>query len=305
MKNFNYWYEDDIDRKFRTSALDILNVNINPMTRTPLSLKEECIMAALDIHRQYPDIHIALSGGWESQICLRSFIEAGIKPSVYILKFQQGLNNFDSNVALDQCKKYNLIPRVISVNFEEVIRSHMILTASKYQTYSFIQMLHAYYIEQIKENILLVDKIDLRRDTNPTKEWSLVRNEDYNFWPERFNSLNDNKIINNFFTHSSELMYSFLKLPVITDLMNMTVSGKISLNSLKHTIYQQGGYLDLFENGVKKFVKTVSFEEIPGLHQKNSDIIEQHLKFRARQTYISYKDLIIALENKGIQCRYI
>lgn len=305
MKNFNYWYEDDVNKKFRESSLDILNVNINPMTRTPLTVKEECIRAAQEIHSLYPDIHIALSGGWESQICLRSFIQAGIRPNVYILKFPINLNSFDSEVAIEQCKKYNLVPRVISVNFEEVIQNHMLNTARKYQTYSFMQMLHAYYIEQIKENVLIVDKIDLRRDANPSTEWSIIRSEDFNCWQDRFNTLNENKIINNFFTHSSELMYSFLKTPVIHELMNTPVSGKISLNSLKHTIYEQNNFDNLVDHNNKKFIKTVSFEDIPGLHHRNSAVIEEHLRFRPRPIYISYADLIHALENKGIQCQYI
>lgn len=305
MKNFNYWYNEDINNKFRETSMDILNVNINQMTRTPVTLKEECILAALEIHSKYPDIHIALSGGWESQICLRSFIEAGIKPCIYILKFPRGLNKFDSDVAVEQCKKYNLIPRVISVDFEDVIQNHMFEIATKYQTYSFVQMLHGYYVEQIKENVLLVDKIDLRRDANPSKEWSVVRNEDYNFWPDRFNTLNENKIINNFFSHSSELIYSFLKSSPIQDVVNSATSGKISLNSLKHLIYHQGGFTDLFNDNAKKFIKTVSYEEIPGLQQKKSDLLEQHLKFKPRQTYMSYNNIIRALENKGTKCQYI
>jgi hypothetical protein len=305
MKNLEYWYSEDVNKKFRTESFEILNVNIEPMTRPPLTLKEECVIAAKEIYAKYPNIHIALSGGWESQICLRSFIEAGITPKVYILKLPADLNAHDTNVAIKQCNKFNIQPNIITVNLDKFVRENMLPTATTYQTYSFFQSLQAYYISTLNEDVLLVDKVDLRRDVNPDLSWSFIRNEDFNFWADRFNSLNEKKVINNFFTFSPELMHSFLSLPVIVELTNKEHSGKISLNSLKNLIYYQGGFTNLFDEETKRFVKTVSFDHIPGLNQKNSELIEQTLKFKQRQTYISYKDLLFALENQGKVCQYI
>ena len=305
MNNLEYWYSDDVNKKFRTESFEILNINIEPMTRQPLTLKEECIIAAKEIYAKYPNIHIALSGGWESQICLRSFIEAGITPDVYILKLPIGLNSHDTDIAIKQCNKFNIQPKIITVNLDNFVREHMLPTVTKYQTYSFFQSLQAYYISNLNEDVLLVDKADLRRDANPDLSWSFARSEDFNFWADRFNSFNEKKIINNFFTFGPELMYSFLSLPAIVELMNKTHSGKISLNSLKNLIYYQGGFTNLFDDDTHRFVKTISFENIPGLNQSNSELIEQTLKFKQRQTYISYKDLMFALENQGIVCQYI
>lgn len=305
MKNLEYWYSDDVNNKFRSDAFEIININVNAKTRQELTLKEECIIAAKEIYKQYPDIHIALSGGWESQICLRSFIEAGITPNVYILKLPIGLNAHDTDIALAECKKFNIVPRVINVALESFVKEHMMNTVNKYQTYSFFQTLQAYYISKLNENVLLVDKVDLRRDVNPDMSWSYVRSEDFNFWPDRFNSVNEKKIVNNFFSHSPELMYSFLTLPVIKDTIQKKFSGKISLNSLKNLIYYQGGFTNLFDETTSRFVKTVSFEHIPGLHQKNSDFIQNTLKFKPRQLYISYDKLLESLTNQGTTCQYI
>jgi len=305
MKNLEYWYGDDVDNKFRTSALEIFNININAKTRTALTLKEECITAAQEIYSKYPNIYIALSGGWESQLCLHSFIEAGITPNVYILKFPIRLNSHDTEIAVKQCKKYNIIPKLVDVNFETFINKHMIDTAKKYQTYSFVQTLHAYYMEQLHEDVLLVDKVNLRRDVNPDSSWSYVRSEDFDFWPQRFNSFNEKKVINNFFSHSPELIYSFLTLPVIQELVKKQTSGKISLNSLKNLIYYQGGFTNLFDENTSRFVKTVSGDHIPGLNLKNSELIQQTLQFKSRNIYISYNDMIDILTNQGTVCQYI
>lgn len=305
MKNLEYWYGDNIDNKFRTTALEIFNININAKTRIALTLKEECITAAQEIHSKYPNIYIALSGGWESQLCLHSFIQAGITPNVYILKFPVGLNSHDTTIAIHQCKKYNIIPKFVNVNFETFINEHMIDTAKKYQTYSFVQTLHAYYIGQLHEDVLLVDKVNLRRDVNPDLSWSYIRSEDFDFWPERFNSFNEKKVINNFFSYSPELIYSFLTLPVIQELVKKQTSGKISLNSLKNLIYYQGGFTNLFDENTSRFVKTGSGDHIPGLNQKNSELIQHTLQFKSRNIYISYNDMIDILTNQGTVCQYI
>lgn len=305
MKNLEYWYGDDVNNKFRTSALELININIQCKTRAPLTLKEECILAAKQIYAEYPDIYIALSGGWESQICLQSFIEAGITPNVYILKFPTELNARDYNVATSQCKKFNITPKIIDVSFESFIKEHMMITANKYQTYSFFQSLQAHHISKLNKNVLLVDKLDLRRDVNPDMSWSYIRNEDFNFWPDRFNTVNEKKIVNNFFSYSPELMYSFLTLPIIKETVQKKLSGKISLHSLKNLIYFQGGFTNLFDERTSKFVKTISTENIPGLQQKNSEFIQHSLKFKPRQLYLSYTDLMSALENQGTTCQYI
>jgi hypothetical protein len=305
MKNLDYWYGDDVGNKFRTRALEILNVNINAKTRSELTLKEECIIAATEIHSKYPNIYIALSGGWESQVCLHSFIQAGITPNIYILKFPVELNSQDTAIALKQCKKYNIIPKIVNVNFETFIKEHMIDTAKKYQTYSFIQTLHAYYIGQLNEDVLLVDKVNLRRDQNPDLTWSYIRDEDFDFWPDRFNLFNEKKVINNFFSYSPELIYSFLTLPVIQELVKKQTSGKISLNSLKNLIYYQGGFTNLFDENTSRFVKTGSGDRIPGLNEKNSELIQRTLQFKSRNAYISYNDIIAILTNQGNVCQYI
>ena len=302
MTNLQYWYGDDVDKKFRSSTLEILNGKLGAMNSLPESFEDECIKTAKAIYAEYPNIHIALSGGWESNVCLEAFIRAGITPGVYILRFPSHLNGQDSNIAIDRCKKFSIFPKIIDVKFDQFVAEHMITTATKYQTYSFFQALQAYCIETLNEDVLLVDKLELRRDINPTVSWSLVLDEDYSFWPERFNLLNDKKIVSNFYTRTPELMYSFLTLPAIVNLVNTPLSGKLSLNTSKNFIYQQCGFGELEEQHVRK---TVSTNRIPGLQKSHSYTIQQQLNFKPRHLYISYEDVMVALENQGITCQYI
>ena len=302
MINLQYWYGDDIDKKFRSNALEILNVKFGPTNSPPDSFEKECIKTARAIYAEYPNIHIALSGGWESNVCLDAFIRAGIMPGVYILQFPMNLNSQDSNVAIDRCKQLGILPKIIDVKLNQFVAEHMLATATKYQTYSFFQALHAYCIETLDEDVLLVDKLELRRDINPTVSWSLILDEDCSFWPERFNLLNNKKIINNFYTRSPKLMYSFLTLPAIVNLVNTPLSGKLSLNTSKNFIYRQCGFGELEHQHVRK---TVSADRIPGLQKSHSYDIQQQLNFKPRRPYISYEDVMVALENQGISCQYI
>ena len=87
--------------------------------------------------------------------------------------------------------------------------------------------------------------------------------------------------------------------------MKKQTSGKISLNSLKNLIYYQGGFTNLFDENTSRFVKTVSGDRIPGLNEKNSELIQRTLQFKSRNAYISYNDIIAILTNQGNVCQYI
>jgi hypothetical protein len=239
-------------------------------------------------------LHIALSGGWESNVCLHTFIEAGIKPGVVIIKFPNDLNAFDVDPALDTCKRFGIEPTVIDIpDFVDFLKLHLIPTAEKYQCYTFFQALLAWHIEQLNINCLIVDKIDLRRDMAPDMQWNFIRSEN-SMWVDRFNQLNSNRIVLDFYAGSAESMLAYLKLPVIEQLMATPKSGKLSLQSLKHRIYKEGGYTNL-----PLFTRTVATDKIVGITSASEEAIKKQIGWHCRLAYIGYEDLVSALQNES------
>jgi hypothetical protein len=294
--NIKNYYNDDTGNVFRQQALDLLTMEIQGQQRTPGSLKEELIRAALDFNSQVPDLHIALSGGWESQVCLQTFIEAGLRPKVVIFQFPENLNDFDVEPALAACRRNNINPMVIKIaEFANFLRHDLVPAACKYQTYTFFQTLLATYLERYQINCLILDKVDLRRDMHPRGQWSFNRGETA-MWPDRFNRVNDNKVYMNFFCHSAEAMLAYLKLPVITQLVQTPNSGKLSLQSLKHRIYKEGGFTNL-----PLFTRTIATDKIIALNGAGDDLIKKEFGLKGRIAYVEYENIIKGLQNEGVQ----
>lgn len=298
MSAIEYWYEHT-GSVTRTDNLEIVNMKINPVTREPLRFKEECMSVAREIYAANPDLHLALSGGNESQVCLQSFISAGIKPNVVILEFPRQLNSFDTDPAFNTCRYLGITPRVLTLG-EDLSMNKVRELSVKYQVYDFFQILMVHYLNQVDASVLLTDKINIRRDISPDMNWCFSRSENTNMWPLRYNLTNKNKIISDFFTNTPEQILSFLRIPALQQLMQNQFSGKISLNSSKTKLYQQAGFDQLgFYN------KTYTIERIAKLDNKANDIIDEELKFRPRNMYIEYQHLVDSLTNGGITCQYI
>ena len=298
MSAIEYWYEHS-GSATRTNSLEIINMRVNPVTREPVSFKEECMSVARTLYTANPDIHLALSGGTESQVCLRSFISAGIKPNIVILEFPRELNSFDTDTAFKTCRHLGITPHVLTLGHDLSMNRVRELSV-KYQTYNFAQTMMAHYLDQVGASVILTDKINIRRGINSKANWCFVRNENVNMWPLRYNMLNQNKIIPDFFTNTPEQILSFLRVPTLQQLVQKQYSGKISLNSSKNKIYQQGGFDQLgFYN------KTNTVEQLAKLDNKANDIIDQELKFRPRNMYIEYQHLVDSLTNGGVTCQFI
>jgi hypothetical protein len=296
-----YWYNNSPTQQFRTHSRDIINLQLNAAERMPAAFHEECSKAAGEIYSDYPSINLALSAGWESQVCLQSFLRAGVKPKVFIVEFPYKLNTFDSYFAKEACKAAGIIPTIFTINLKEFSEKLSKHYAEKYQTYSIMESILADCAEKVEGDTLVVDKIELRRDVNPNGRWSFVRNEDFNMWPSRFNSVNrDRKIINEFFTSSPEIMLSFLTLPEVVELVTNDKNGKISLNSSKKSIYNSAGFNKEPDAG-----KTLSIINIKKLAAETANSIESALPFRPRSTYIEYNELLTALTTQETTWQFV
>lgn len=298
MSAIEYWYEHT-GSVTRTDSLEILNMKVNPITREPASFKEECISVAKGLHNQYPDLHLALSGGNESNVCLRSFVAAGITPNVVIIEFPRQLNSFDTDYAFKTCKYLGITPVVLTLG-NDLSMQRVKEMSVKYQTYSFAQTMMAHYLGQVNTSVILADKININRISHPRSKWCFVRSEDTDMWPLRYNLQNENKIISDFFTTTPEQILSFLRIPTVQNLMEKQSAGKISLNSSKYNIYREAGFELL-----AFYKKTNVIENIQGLNYKANNVIDDALKFRSRNMYIEYQQLIDTLTQGGSTCQYI
>jgi len=301
--HLNYWYNNDPNILYRENWYDIISFQVGGISRSPAYFKAECITAAKEIYDLYPNIHIGLTGGLDSNVCLESFLQAGIKPGIFIMKFMREdneLNPLDANYAIEKCQELGIDPLIIEVDPIKFVAENMMSTSKEFQIYSMYQALHIHTCRDFDFPFITVDEIELRRDCHPKNLWSFVKKEDQDMCWRRFSNTTNVRAINNFFTWSPELMLSFLKISAVEKLCTGRIPGKVSWNSIKNLIYADGGFPKFI-----KYKKTWGVEKMAGLFAIATANIEKEFKWETRDCYIEYNQLKQALENGGMTCRYI
>lgn len=298
--HLNYWYNNDPKSLYRENWFDLISFQIGGIHRNPKSFKEECSIAAAEIYETYPDIHIGLTGGLDSNVCLDSFLTMGIKPGVFVIKFANDLNPIDSEYAINKCKELNIDPVIVEIDPYKFVEEQMLDVAKEFQIYSMYQALHIHACRNFSFPFITVDEIELRRDCHPKSVWSFVKKEDQDMCWRRFANGANVQAINNFYTWSPELMLSFLNIPTVQKLCSNQIQGKISWNSSKNLIYAEGGFPKFIN-----YKKTWGVEKISGLFNKATAKIAKEFMWEPRDCYVEYTKLKEILTNGGGTCQYI
>jgi len=108
----------------RENDEDIFWYKIGSCTQEAMDWRSECIRAA-DLMYQSTDKHIVVhfSGGIDSEIICRSFLEAGRPFKVRICNFKNNLNKHDIDFAVKFCKENNVEYSFFDLDIEEFLES--------------------------------------------------------------------------------------------------------------------------------------------------------------------------------------
>lgn len=128
--------------------------------RKPLVFREECVNSAQLIGKlAEKPILLFLSGGVDSEIMARSFIEASIPFEAVIVRMfynKQSCNEYDIVFALDFVKKYNIKYHIFEYNVNDFVREKYIPYAEKYQTWMPGSLIHVDYVREYCKDFLCV-----------------------------------------------------------------------------------------------------------------------------------------------------
>jgi hypothetical protein len=299
--HLNYWYNNNKTNLTRPKELSILHFELGNISRAPETFRQECVRAATEIYQLYPDIHIGLTGGLNSNVCLESFLLAGHKPGVFIIEFTNQLNSFDSAPAQARCRELGITPKIITVDPVEFLSSaEFDLTVNEYQLYASWRAICLYAAKQLSVPQLFVDEIEIRRDVDPNVVWSFSRGEGQDLCWRRYSQQTGTPVLSNFFTWSPEQILAYVQLPTVQDLVADRISGKLSSISSRHKIYAEGGF-----EKFARLPKTWGIERIYTEWQISQDNVDNITIGDSRSCYVGHTELIEALTNKGGQWKYI
>lgn len=278
-------------------SFDEDNVHYSRCSSSPLSFPEECKRAASLIYQNSLGLkpNLAFSGGIDSEVMVRSFIEANVPFDITILKFEQDLNEHDIIYAIDYCTRHSLQYNIVNLDIKKFWASDDFREVA-YRTKCVSP--------QITTHIWLMEQMDglpvfgcgepvLTKDPPAWKLWESER---------QMAMFRTNKIaVPLFFHYLPEQMYSFLESPFIRWLINGThpysgkncpTCGTETTQSLKPLIYKQW-----FPNLVKR-QKFNGFESVDWLDQQIRSSLVEAMPNNARHFLTEYHSLMKMLSHE-------
>jgi len=249
-RHLRYWYDGDPNKIWRTSHYEYTTMSVGGCTRTPMSFRAELIRNARSIKRDFPDLTVFMSGGLDSEMALRSFLNAGITPKLVTVRFPDGDNMHDIGPMMEMLDQMGLSYTVIDFDMQEFVQSEKCYDiAKKYQAYTLYQQMLLSIAEDYAAPMITVDEIELEKIPSinwetgeSTSKWVFLKKEDQDGVWRRFVDKTGIPALNNFYTYSPESILAFLKIPTTANLIRDRIQGKLGWTSSKMQIYSNLGY---------------------------------------------------------------
>tara|TARA_B100000123_G_scaffold257677_1_gene221843 strand:+ start:4292 stop:5260 length:969 start_codon:yes stop_codon:yes gene_type:complete len=300
----------------RVKPQDRYTVEFGVCEREPLDFGIECFHAAELIDRYAyavgTSIELMYSGGSESEVMLRSFIEQGFNVNVNIMTYDPHLNLHDIAHAIVFCETNNIdyvlheVPIMqwlheeglkyanISKSITPRILPHMLLMERLAEGIPVMGMGECYLAHgNLKQYYDLRDGKIVRNDKDDFEPapWYFYEREKINSW-YRFAAKKNIRCIPGFFQYTPELMLSFLREDVTKQLVNNEMFGKLSNTSTKTQIYNK------HFPGILQKKKYDGFEMLGKMDEQLRPTLQQEYGMYSQEVKIEYNELIKQLEGK-------
>lgn len=247
--HFQFGY-NNVAFTFRSSVDDIWFAKYGKCESAPLNFRDECLRTAKTIRNNTSlPIVVLFSGGVDSEVALRSFVEAGIEVSVAILRFKNDLNLHDIQWAMLTCNQLNVPYKIYDLDLLNFWKSEADAFANATYCVSPQLLTTMWLVDQIQgypilgsgECLLVKERpADYVPGVSPylRSDWCLWEKEKIASWYRHF-MVRQREGCPGFFQYTPELILSYIQDPFVQDLVNDRIQGKLSTESSKLKIYQQ------------------------------------------------------------------
>ncbi len=264
------------------------------------------VMAAKEIHRAAKDqkIWVLYSGGIDSEVCLKSFLEAKVPIEIAIMKYENDFNLHDINYALNFCKKQNLPYKLFNLNISQFWGSK--------EMYEIVDLCHC-VSPQLAACLWLGEQVDgipviaqgdpylkkiVSKDYVPglspylPTPWHYVES-DRLCSLFRYFMFRKRPAVPAFFQYIPEQMLSFIKYnKLLQELINNRIEGKLGTRTSKFQMYLE----EYPELEVRP--KLHGFEQFEDLHSKYRHELAQKFPLADEDFTIPVESMISLLMPK-------
>lgn len=300
--HFKFGYGPDQWFETRKKSDQIFQVQFGPTKNIHLNWPESNRQAAVEIYERLPHpISVLFSGGMDSEICVRSFLDIGLDINIYCLRMHNNLNQHDIDFVQKFSKSNGIKVELIDLNIEDFWQSPTFYNiVDPIQCVSPILACHLWLCDQVdgtpviaqgEPHLKKVIPIDYVPGQSPyiNSPWYLVESE-------RLCSLYLHFILKNkpaapgFFQYLPEQFLSYLtKNSILKNLIENQIIGKLGTRSSKNKIINQ------FYPEIEPRPKYTGFENIEELHKKKRIELAHRFPINDENFNIDYTELVRVL----------
>ena len=118
--NWYSWSYGGLPPFSRQTGLLPFNTHFSKHTASVASFKEELLNAAKStMDYKIGNIVVLFSGGVDSEIILRAFLDIGVTPEVIIARYENDYNIYDVSYAVTICSILNVPYKIIDLNLQK------------------------------------------------------------------------------------------------------------------------------------------------------------------------------------------
>jgi hypothetical protein len=230
---------------YRENSYEKYNVTIGQIDKDHYrtsNYKQELYRTADLIYQDYKsDIALFLSGGTDSEIVARNFVDIGIKPKCFVIKFKDDYNSSDVNEAIGLAAELDLDLNIIDFDVKDFLYSGEATEFGRELQCTQITYLMVYHsIKKIGMPSVMGGEVFLKRNINTDPStWIYCIRENEDASAMRFSLKFNLPLVNEYFSYTPELLLYYLEDPDITNLVTTKYNYKLTSVSSKNTILKR------------------------------------------------------------------
>jgi hypothetical protein len=239
---FTYTY-DLVPFGNKTSINSAFAIQLTPTVKTVKSYYEELSDNAKRIRDMFTgELDLLFSGGIDSEVVLRIYRDLKIPINVYIFKYENEYNQYEFNRAIKICESIGVSYKVIDFNVQKFFEN------DAYDVWKKVHCRGSGWLPLMKmleylDGTPIIGSGDpywvrTSRDWSTTHQWKFEIDEGAKAWTAYCRSIN-RPVVSDWYEHSPELLIAHTNLPLIQDLINDRLPGKLSSFSSKSVVHQQ------------------------------------------------------------------
>lgn len=239
---FTYSYDSELFGHKNTTNSEF-TISLTPTVSNVNSYYEELKNNASKIRDMFTgSLDLLFSGGIDSEVILRVYLDLKIPINIYIFKYENNYNHKEFNQAIKICESLNVKYNVIDFNLQKFFENdaHDIWTKVNCKGSGWLP--HMKMTEYLDGTPIIGSGdpywVRTSRDWTQKHNWLFEIDEGAKAWTVYHKHIN-RIAVTDWYEYSPELIISHTNLPLIQDLINDRIPGKLSSFSSKAVVHKE------------------------------------------------------------------